>query len=273
MTVEAELRGVRVRYGPVEALHGVDLAFPAGRVTLLLGRNGSGRTSALHVLAGVVRPSAGRVLWRGTEVGGLDAHRRARLGLALVPAERAVFGSLTVAENLRLAVSGPQADAVVELFPELAALLGRQAGTLSGGQQQLVAVTRALLGRPRLLLLDEPDRGLAPAVAARLHGILLDSVREGRTVVIAAQSLPRLPVADCLVHVLHRGRVVLSGEPAELGELSAMGEMGEMGETPPPIAGRSTSGGGPGALGGPPERDQAEHAHRGDHGGGEQEGR
>lgn len=217
MTVEAELRGVRVRYGPLEALHGVDLPFPAGRFTYLLGRNGSGRTSALHALAGVLRPSVGQVMWQGRDVAGLDAYRRARLGLALVPAERAVFGSLTVAENLRLEAAADDDVPVGEYFPELLPLLGRQAGTLSGGQQQLVAVARALLRKPRLLLLDEPDRGLAPAVVARLHRILLDSAREGRTVVVAAQSLPRLPVQECLVHVLHRGRVVFSGEPGELG--------------------------------------------------------
>ncbi|GAA0671289.1 ABC transporter ATP-binding protein [Kitasatospora atroaurantiaca] len=216
MTVEAELRGVRVRYGPLEALHGVDLAFPAGRVTVLLGRNGSGRTTALSALAGVLRPSAGRVLWRGREVSGVDAYRRARLGLAMVPAERAVFASLTVAENLRLPGPGGGEEAAGEIFPELAELLDRQAGTLSGGQQQLVALGRALLGRPRLLLLDEPDRGLAPAVTARLHGLLLDAAREGRTVVVAAQVLPRTLAPEALVHELHRGRVVFSGEPGEL---------------------------------------------------------
>ncbi|GAA2156493.1 hypothetical protein GCM10009760_57520 [Kitasatospora kazusensis] len=251
MTVEAELRGVRVRYGPVEALHGVDLAFPAGRITLLLGRNGSGRTSALHALAGVVPTSAGRVLWRGSEVGGLDAYRRARQGLALVPAERAVFGSLTVAENLRLATPGGDAEAVGEFFPELLALLGRPAGTLSGGQQQLVAVARALLVRPRLLLLDEPDRGLAPAVAARLHGMLLDSVRAGRTVVLAAQSLPRLPAGDCLVYRLHRGRVVFAGEPGEPGGrdvIDGPGGVGALGGAGG--AGGAGSGGGGGGGGG-----------------------
>jgi len=216
VTVEAELRGVRVRYGPLEALHGVDLAFPAGRVTVLLGRNGSGRTTVLSALAGVLRPSAGRVLWRGLEVSGVDAYRRARLGLAMVPAEQAVFASLTVAENLRLPGPAGGERSAGEIFPELSELLDRQAGTLSGGQQQLVALGRALLGRPRLLLLDEPDRGLAPAVTERLHGLLLDAAREGRTVVVAAQVLPRTLAPAALVHVLHRGRVVFSGEPGEL---------------------------------------------------------
>ncbi|AUY54089.1 ATP-binding cassette domain-containing protein [Streptomyces sp. CB01881] len=218
MSVEAALRSARVRYGPLEALHGVDLAFPAGAVTVLLGRNGSGRTSALHALAGVVRLAAGRVLWQGRDVTALDAHRRVRLGLALVPAERAVFASLTVAEHLGLGGSAPSgADEALALLPELSALLPRPAGTLSGGQRQLVAVARALTARPRLLLLDEPDRGLAPAVTARLHAHLLGTAAAGgRTVVLTAQSLPRSLAGAAVVHVLHRGEVSFSGEPSEL---------------------------------------------------------
>ncbi|MEV8094559.1 ATP-binding cassette domain-containing protein [Kitasatospora sp. NPDC085879] len=211
MTVEAELRAVRVRHGLLEALHGVDLACPAGRVTVLLGRNGAGRTTALNALAGVVRPAAGRVLWAGRDVTGLSAFRRARLGLALVPAEQAVFPSLTVAENL-----GADAPGIDAFFPELRPLMARRAGTLSGGQQQMVALGRALLARPRLLLLDEPDRGLAPAVVARLHRLLLESAAAGGTVVLAAQSLPVTLAGAGVVHVLRRGRVVFSGEPGEL---------------------------------------------------------
>ncbi|MFE6865067.1 ABC transporter ATP-binding protein [Kitasatospora sp. NPDC057692] len=218
MPVEVALSGVRVRYGPLEALHGVDLAAPSGRVTVLLGRNGSGRTSALHALAGLVRPAAGRVVWRGRDVTALGVHQRVRLGLALVPAERAVFPSLTVAEHLALGArprGGPAREAL-ELFPELAALLPRRAGTLSGGQRQLVAVARALTAAPRLLLLDEPDRGLAPATAARLHAHLLSSAAAtGRTVVLTAQALPATLAGAAAVHVLHRGEVSFSGEPGE----------------------------------------------------------
>ncbi|RKT11528.1 amino acid/amide ABC transporter ATP-binding protein 2 (HAAT family) [Streptomyces sp. 1114.5] len=214
MPVEAALRAARVRYGPLEALHGVDLAFPSAAVTVLLGRNGAGRTSALHALAGVVPLSGGRATWRGRDIGGLSVHQRVRRGLALVPAERGVFGSLTVAENLGL--GGPGRDEVLELFPELTALLNRRAGTLSGGQQQLVAVGRALVAEPTLLLLDEPERGLAPAVAARLHAHLLAGATGGRTVVISAQSLPPTLAGAAVVHVLHRGEVVFSGEPGEM---------------------------------------------------------
>ena len=214
MSVEVELRAARVRYGPLEALHGIDLAFPAGQVSVLIGRNGAGRTTALRALAGAVPLSAGRCLWQSRDVTGLPPYRRARLGLAFVPAEHAVFGSLTVAENLG---PGARADAeVVESFPELPPLFDRRAETLSGSQQQPVALRRALLRRPRLLLLDEPDRGLAPAVVARLHRRLLEIAAEGRTVVLAAQTLPATLSAAGVVHVLHRGRVGFSGEPGEL---------------------------------------------------------
>jgi branched-chain amino acid transport system ATP-binding protein len=216
MSVEVELRAARVRYGPLEALHGVDLAFPAGRVSVLIGRNGAGRTTALHAIAGAVPLSSGRCLWQGDDVSGLPAYRRARLGLAFVPSEHAVFGSLTVAENLGSSTTRAADAEVEQTFPELLPLLDRRAETLSGGQQQLVALCRALLRHPRLLVLDEPDRGLAPAVVARLHQRLLEVAVEGRTVVLAAQTLPATLTAAGVVHVLHRGRVAFSGEPGEL---------------------------------------------------------
>ncbi|MFD7901351.1 ABC transporter ATP-binding protein [Kitasatospora sp. NPDC059747] len=230
MPVEIALRSARVRYGPLEALHGVDLAFPSGLVSVLLGPNGAGRTSALHALAGLVRLSGGRVVWRGRDVTGLSVRRRVRTGLALVPAERAVFASLTVAEHLQLA--GPGSESALRLFPELAALLPRRAGTLSGGQQQLVALARALATEPEVLLLDEPERGLAPAVVARLHAHLLAT---DTTVILSARELPRTLAGAAVVHVLHRGEVVFSGEP---GELAATGPTATAPSTRRPPAGR-----------------------------------
>jgi branched-chain amino acid transport system ATP-binding protein len=216
MAREIELRGARVRYGPLEALHGVDLTVPSGTATVLLGRNGSGRTSVLHALAGVVPLTAGSVRWYGgterpREIGTLDAFRRSRLGIALLPAERAVFPSLSVAENLTL-LSGSGVPAALELFPELSRLLSRTAGTLSGGEQRMVALSRALTGPARLLLLDELGLGLAEEVVARVHVALSALVAAGRTVVLAEQSLPPAPARVDLVYELRRGAVVSAYE-------------------------------------------------------------
>ncbi|MEE1787643.1 ATP-binding cassette domain-containing protein [Streptomyces sp. SP17BM10] len=229
MPVEIALRSARVRYGPLEALHAVDLAFPSGLVSVLLGPNGAGRTSVLHAMAGLVRLSGGQVLWRGRDVTGLSVRRRVRMGLTLVPSERAVFASLTVAEHLRLASRDGGTESL-DLFPELAPLLPRRAGTLSGGQQQLVALARALASDPELLLLDEPGRGLAPGVVNRLHAHLLAA---GTTVVLSAQELPRTLAGAAVVHVLHRGEVAFSGEPGELTAPPGRGSRRPPGGRPP----------------------------------------
>jgi branched-chain amino acid transport system ATP-binding protein len=234
MTVEIALSDARVHYGPLEALHGVELRIPTARRTVLLGRNGSGRSTALHALAGTIALSGGRVLWSGggvpgprplRDITGLDAYRRARLGITLVPSERAVFPSLTVAEHLSR-LGEPARDSAMDLFPELRRLLARTAGTLSGGEQQMVALAVAIPGPSRLLLLDELGRGLAGPVVARVQLALAAAVAAGRTVVLAEQ----LSALGCdvdgpdgsasltdLVYVLHRGSVVFAGEPGEPG--------------------------------------------------------
>ncbi|MFI1396450.1 ATP-binding cassette domain-containing protein [Streptomyces sp. NPDC020681] len=218
MTVEIELRAARVRYGPLEALHGVDLAVPAGAVTVLLGRNGSGRTTALRALAGTVPLSAGRVVWRGADVTGLHAHERARRGLCFVPDLRAVYDTLTVAENLEIAAGGGQFERALDGYPALRPLLDRRAGTLSGGEQRMLAVSRSLLSSARVVLVDEPTQGMSPAVATRTYELLrtLDAA-----VVLAEQRLPSglgaAASTTVLVHELRRGSVVFSGEPGERG--------------------------------------------------------
>lgn len=221
MSLEIELRGARVRYGPVEALHGVDLAVPTGGLCVLLGRNGSGRTTALHALAGTVRLSSGRVLWRGDDVTAVPAYRRARRGLALIPDRRPVFSSFTVAEHLSLwgdpAGGGPGPDPALDAFPALRPLLSHRAGTLSGGEQRMLALSRVLLRPARLLLLDEPALGLSPAAAGHAYAVLSALVVEqGRTLVMAEPRLPEAvrPVAS-VVYGLRRGAVVFAGEPAE----------------------------------------------------------
>ncbi|WP_416980771.1 ATP-binding cassette domain-containing protein [Streptomyces sp. T028] len=201
------LRHARVRYGPLEALHGVTLTAPAPGLTVLLGRNGSGRTTVLRALAGTVPLSGGAVVWDGADVTRMPAFERARRGLCLVPERRAVFGSLTVRENLELTGSDPG------LYPQLEPLLGRRAGTLSGGEQRMVALCRALSDHARVVLVDEPTQGMSPAVAARTYALLasLDAC-----VVLAEQRLPpALRGHRAFVYELRRGTVVFGGEAGE----------------------------------------------------------
>ncbi|MEW2574270.1 ATP-binding cassette domain-containing protein [Streptomyces sp. NPDC047070] len=210
------LRHARVRYGPLEALHGVTLHAPAPGVTVLLGRNGSGRTTALRALAGTLPLSHGAVVWDGADVTRLPAYERARRGLCLVPDRRAVFASLTVRENLELAASGRPFSLALDAYPRLDTLLPRRAGTLSGGEQRMLALSRALLARARVVLVDEPAQGMSPTVAARTYELLLGL---DACVVVAEQ---RLPPALCagtttIVYELRRGAVVFSGEASETG--------------------------------------------------------
>lgn len=206
------LRHARVRYGPLEALHGITLAAPGPGLTVLLGRNGSGRTTALRALAGVVPLSAGAVVWDGVDVSRTPAYERARRGLCLVPERQAVFGSLTVHENLELAAR--DYGFALEAYPQLEPLLTRRAGTLSGGEQRMLALSRALLTRARVVLVDEPAQGMSPAVAARTYDLLgaVDAC-----VVIAEQRLPPAlqDRGGVIVYELRRGTVVFSGEAGE----------------------------------------------------------
>ncbi|MFJ2259023.1 ATP-binding cassette domain-containing protein [Streptomyces sp. NPDC087844] len=207
------LRHARVRYGPLEALHGVTLHAPAPGVTVLLGRNGSGRTTTLRALAGTLPLSHGTVLWDGADVTRLPAYERARRGLCLVPDRRAVFASLTVRENLELAASGRPLSPALDAYPQLDTLLPRRAGTLSGGEQRMLALSRALLSRARVVLVDEPAQGMSPKVAARTYELLrgLDAC-----VVVAEQRLPPgLCAGTVIVYELRRGAVVFSGEATE----------------------------------------------------------
>ncbi|MFJ2744075.1 ATP-binding cassette domain-containing protein [Streptomyces sp. NPDC087440] len=217
MTVELSLHAARVRYGPLEALHGIDLPVPVAALTVLLGRNGSGRTTALRALAGTVALSAGSVRRRGEDVTRLPAHARARRGLCYVPDLQAVYAGLTVADNLALNTSpgGPISPAL-EAYPELRPLLPRTAGTLSGGEQRMLALSRVVLAaRARVVLVDEPTLGMSPQVAARTYA-LLSALGTTTAVVLAEQRLPSLlaPV-PVLVHELDRGRIVFTGEASE----------------------------------------------------------
>jgi len=223
MSVELSLRGVRAGYGAVEVLHGIDMDIPQGTLTALLGPNGAGKTTLLSVIAGLLPLRGGEVHWAGgghgldLDLRATPADARARAGMVLIPERRGIFGQLTVEENLEIfAGAGNDAEPAFSSFPVLADRLSQRAGSLSGGEQQMLAMSRALLQHPRLLLLDEISLGLAPRVTRRLFDVVAELARSGTTVVLVEQYLSdALRLAE-IVYVLARGEVAFAGEPGEL---------------------------------------------------------
>ena len=209
------------RYGLLQAVRGVNLEVAEGETVALSGANGAGKSTLLRAIAGAHQPHAGRVKLYGADVTSLPPHARVRRGIALVPEGRRLFAGLTVDENLRVAATSTAGgrwtvQAVLEVFPFLKARLHMPAATLSGGEQQAVAIGRALMSNPRLLLLDEASLGLAPVAVDAVYRSLADVIREGTTVLLVEQDLARaLKVADRVVCMLE-GRVVLEGEARSL---------------------------------------------------------
>lgn len=220
MSVEFALRGVRAGYGQVEVIHGLTLAFARGSLTALLGPNGAGKTTTLHVMAGLVPVESGELIWSGADVTATSAYERARAGMVLIPERRGIFFKLSVRENLEVFAQGPgeqrSFENALSAFPVLGERLDQSAGTLSGGEQQMLAMSRALLRRPRLLLLDEVSLGLAPRITAHLFEVVREIAKGQTTVVLVDQYLgAALAMAD-LVYVLSRGELAFAGEPGEL---------------------------------------------------------
>jgi branched-chain amino acid transport system ATP-binding protein len=217
MTVELSLRGVRAGYGAVEVLHGIDLDVPSGALTAVLGPNGAGKTTLLSVLAGLLPVTSGTIRWRGRQLQRVPADLRSRSGLVLVPERRGIFGSLSVGDNLEVfAGRGADLTPAFEAFPVLEQRLTQPAGSLSGGEQQMLAMSRPLLSQPKVLLVDEISFGLAPRVTHQLFEVVAELARTGTTVVLVDQYLTEvLKLAD-VVYVLGRGEVAFAGEPAEL---------------------------------------------------------
>ncbi|MER6582002.1 ATP-binding cassette domain-containing protein [Nonomuraea sp. NPDC001023] len=209
-----EVRGLRVRRGGREVLHDVTLDVPPGRITALLGANGAGKSTLVLAVAGLLPVEAGTVTADGDELTGLRPERVRALGVAAVPEGHRVLRSLSVADNLR--VAGPDPGPALAAFPELAGLRDRRAGTLSGGQQQMLALAQAVTGGPRYLLVDELSFGLAPAVVSRLVPALAALAEAGAGVLLIEQYTRLALELATRVHVLDRGRVVLHGTPDEL---------------------------------------------------------
>jgi len=222
MTALLQVEGLRASYGPVRALHGVDVTVEEGGVVAILGPNGAGKTTTLRALCGMVRTS-GRIVFDGRSLAGLPTERIVRLGVAHVPEGRGTFTALTVEENLRLGAwtrrdaAGVRSDLErwYAVFPRLLERRRQPAASLSGGEQQMLAIARALLGRPRLLLLDEPSLGLAPRVTRELFRILGQIEREQRTTMLLVEQNANLALELAEhAYVLEAGRTVLAG-PAQ----------------------------------------------------------
>ncbi len=210
-------------YGRAHILQGVSFALPAGAVMVLLGRNGAGKSTTMKTLIGIVRPAQGRIEFAGADIAGWDTHRIARAGLGYVPEERRIFTDLTVMENLEVGRQPARdnrppwtPDRLFALFPNLGRMRNRTGGRMSGGEQQMLAIARTLMGNPRLLLLDEPSEGLAPVIVEEMANAILALKQEGVTVFLAEQN-PHFAarVADRAT-VIEQGRIVWTGTMAAL---------------------------------------------------------
>ena len=212
------VRGLEAGYGAASVLHGIDLDLGEGEALSLMGRNGMGKTTTIAAILGLVPPRAGSVRFGGAEVAGLPPHRVARLGLGLVPEGRRIFPALSVAENLRAtARPGPWTEArVLALFPRLAERLGNGGSQLSGGEQQMLAIGRALMTNPRLLILDEATEGLAPVIRAEIWACLAAVKAEGQAILIVDKNVDALARLAERHAVIEKGRVVWQGDAAAL---------------------------------------------------------
>ncbi|MDB5598264.1 MAG: livF [Xanthobacteraceae bacterium] len=213
-----------VYHGDAQALDGVSLEIAEGAIVAIVGANGAGKTSLIRTIAGMHKPAAGRVLFRDKDIAGWPSHKVCNLGIGQVAEGRQVFPTLTVAENLEMGALIPRARAgkaknlerVLALFPKLAERAGQAAGTLSGGEQQMLAIGRCLMGAPELVMFDEPSLGLAPAVVQEVLRTIRDLNREGLTCVLVEQNVAVSLKLAAQAYVLENGRITLSGTGEQL---------------------------------------------------------
>ncbi|MCA3339102.1 MAG: ABC transporter ATP-binding protein [Roseomonas sp.] len=217
-----EVEGLRAGYGPAEILFGVSLKLARGEVAALMGRNGAGKSTTLKAIMGLVPPRAGRVRFTGRDIAGLAAFRIARLGLGYVPEDRRIFTDLTVAENLevgRRPAEGRDAwtpERLFEVFPNLASMRNRRAAAMSGGEQQMLAIARTLMGNPEAVLLDEPSEGLAPVILELMADAVLRMKREGIAVLLSEQNFDFAAAVADRAYVIERGEIRYGGSMAAL---------------------------------------------------------
>jgi len=231
MTALLELRHVRAGYGTIDVLHGVSLVVEPGQVYALLGPNGAGKTTTMGVCSGQIIPSAGQLILHGREVTGISSDALARAGVCLVPEGRGIFPNLTVTENLRMATyAGTSLAAVLDRaftqFPQLAARRRQVAGTLSGGEQQMLSMSRALATDPALLLLDELSMGLAPIIVEELYGRVAELARGGLSILIVEQFAKAVLGVSTIASIMLHGRITRTGPPHEVAEELAAAYLG-----------------------------------------------
>ena len=223
MSALLALSGVRAGYGPIEALRGIDLTVAEGEIVALIGANGAGKSTLLMTICGVVRAHAGTIAFGGRDITNAPTNEIVRGGIAHVPESRRIFARMTVHENLRLgALVADRAHFAADLarvhalFPILAERAGQRAGTLSGGEQQMLAIGRALMARPKLMLLDEPSLGLAPLIARRILAVVREINQAGTTVLLVEQNAYQALKLAHRGYVLANGQIALSGPGPEL---------------------------------------------------------
>jgi branched-chain amino acid transport system ATP-binding protein len=213
------IEGLNTHYGASHVLQGVDLVVPQGRICSILGRNGVGKTTTVRTVMGLVASSGGRVTLDGADITGWAPHRVARAGIAYVPEGRLIFPDLTVVENIRVAERKPSRawplPRLMELFPPLLERASSRGGTLSGGEQQMLAIARALVSDPKVMLLDEPSQGLAPLVVRELSNVIRRLPSEGVTILLIEQNMRLAEAVADEIHIMVKGRVVYAASPEQ----------------------------------------------------------
>ena len=217
-----EIKDLQVRYGGIEAVKGISLEVPEGEIVTLIGANGAGKSSTLRTISGLVKPAAGKIYFNGEDITGMDANEIVKRGITLVPEGRRIFPDMTVLENLKIGAYLRNDDLtadlewVFSLFPRLKERSWQAGGTLSGGEQQMLAVGRALMSRPKVIMMDEPSLGLAPIIVKGIFDIIKEINKQGVTVLLIEQNANMaLKTAD-IGYVMETGRITLQGTGAEL---------------------------------------------------------
>jgi branched-chain amino acid transport system ATP-binding protein len=223
MTALLSIAGIEVGYGAIKALHGIDLEVREGEIVTLIGANGAGKTTTLRTISGLLKPRAGEVVFKGTNISGEKPHRITARGISHVPEGRGIFANLTVHDNLELGaylrkdrIQQSEYDRIFELFPVLRERIRQSAGTLSGGEQQMLAISRALMAKPALLLLDEPSLGLAPQMVQTIFRVIREINAEGTTILLVEQNAHMALVTAHRGYVMETGRITATDDTKTL---------------------------------------------------------